>query len=187
MVVSESGLMTAMREAFKGVGYKVANNESGGTEQIVIGAPGWVVVIEKENVPRKVLGLIAEHVGDIPAPGQAYQVSKKQTQTEVFSMSMQMLTGMNNGEKQRRLCKRTSLVMDGYPLWQRDQDRKMFRLPTERENIMLTLGRDVWLFDEDTMMVDGKASRAYVNTHRPAEDSNVLDHLAKVMWVSFGK
>lgn len=188
MVVSESGLMTAMREAYKGAGYKVANDDSGGTEQIMIGAPGWVVVIEKENVPRKVLGLIAEHVGDIPEPGQAYQVSKKQTQTEVFNMSMQLLSGMHNEEKQRRRLKRTTLVLGGYPLWQRESDWKLVMLPTARENIMLTRGREVWLFDDDTVMVDGKASRAYVGTFRSVdEDDHVMDHLAKIVWVSFDK
>lgn len=187
MVVSESGILAAMRDAFKGAGYKVANDDSGGTEQIMIGAPGWVVVMEKKNIPRKVLGLIAEHVGDIPEPGQAYQVSKKQTQTEVFSMSMQLLTGMKNEEKERRLCKKTSVVLDGFPLWQRDKDLKMVRVPAERERIMLSTGRDIWLFDSDTLMVDGKASRVYIDTFKAMEDGNVLDHLAKVKWVSFNK
>ena len=187
MVVSESGLLKAMKEAWKSVGYKVANRDSGGVEEIMIGAPGWVVLIEKKNMPRKVLGLIAEHVGQIPEPGEAFQVSKKATQTEIFHVSMQLLEGMKNDEKVHRQAKRTTLTLAGYPLWQRDQDLKIVRVPPNREEIMLHHGRDVWMFDSDTLMVDGKASRVYIDTYYVADEEELLEHLSKVRFVSFGK
>ena len=187
MVVSESGLIRAMKGAYKGVGYKVANKQVGNVEEIMIGAPGWVVLIEKKNMPRKVLGLIAEHVGEIPAPGEAFQVSKKATQTEIFGVSMQLLEGMKNDEKERRLAKRTTLTLAGYPLWQREKDLKIVRVPPLREDIMLAHGRDVWMFDSDTLMVDGKASRVYVDTYYIAEEEDLLKHLSKVAFVTFGK
>lgn len=187
MVINEKGLIRAMKEAYKGAGYKVAADDSGGIEEIMIGYPGWVVVIEKKNIPRKVLGLIAEHVGAIPEPGQAYQVSKKQTQTEIFEASMQLLEGMNNGDKERRLAKPTRLVLGECHLWQREKDLRVVRIDPELESIINAHGRDVWMFDSDTLMVDGKASRVYINTFYHPDDEELLKHLSKVAWVSFGK
>ena len=187
MVVNEKGLLRAMKDAYKGAGYKVATQTSGGIEEIVIGYPGWVVVIEKKNIPRKVLGLIAEHVGAIPEHGEAYQVSKKQTQTEIFSVSMEILEDMKNDEKESRQSKPTRLVLGGYRLWQREKDLKVVRVDPDLESIMLDHGRTVWMFDDDTLMVDGKASRVYISIFHGGGEEELLQHLSKVAWVSFGK
>lgn len=188
MVINEKGLTRAMKDAFKNMGYKVAADDSGGIEELMIAAPGWVVVIEKKNVPRKVLGLIAEHVGEIPEPGQAFQVSKKETRTEIFSVTLQLLEGMKHGDKEARQAKPTPLVMNGYTLWQRQKDMKVVRVAPEKEDIILSRGRTVWMFDTDQLMVDGRVSRAYIDCFSTRkEEEEVLKHLAKVQWVSFGK
>lgn len=186
MVVNEKGLMRAMKEAYKGQGYKVATQESGGIEEIVIAASDWVTVITRENVPRKVLGLIAEHVGEIPEPGQAYQVSKKETQTEIFHLAMQLLEGMKHGEQEARQAKPTPLILNGYTLRQRQKDMKVVRVDPDLEDILLPRGRVVWMLGEDQLMVSGEASRVYISSYTPAEQEDILKHLSKVAWVSFG-
>ena len=91
MVINESGLCAAMKDAFrkKSTGYKVALSQlEGETPEIVISAQDWMAIIEKEHAPRKVLALIVEHLGDLPKVGQAFHVRDDNVQTEIFSMAV---------------------------------------------------------------------------------------------------
>ena len=185
MVVSEKGLLRAMKEAYNGSGYKIACQVSGGRKELMIGYPGWAVVITMKNVPRKVLGLIAEHLGQIPEEGEAFQVSRKQTQTAILDVAMGIIREMDNEEKERYKVKPTDMVMNGYRLWQREKDYTVVRVDPDREAIMLANGRTVWLFDEDTMMVDGMASRVYIGTSYAPGVAAALSHLSKLHMVSF--
>ena len=188
MVVSESGLMAAMKKAWKKEGYKVAGIDRAGFEEIMIGTGEWVVVITKKNVPRKVLGLIAEHLGQIPVAGEAFHLRNGDTQTEIYHVAMQLIEAMGNGEKPRSRAMPTSLTMGGRRLWQRKDDMAVFSIPPEREAIMLSHGRNVLMFADELLMVDGNVSRVYVRvrTTKPTE-SAVLEHLGKIQWVSFEK
>ena len=91
MVINEKGLCAAMKAAFKkqSTGYKVAARiTDDGEEQIILSAPGCTVIIARENVPRKVMGLIVEHLGDIPQPDNAYQVQANNTQAEIYDLAV---------------------------------------------------------------------------------------------------
>lgn len=189
MIVNEKGLLRAMKAAYKSGGYKVAVDDKAGFEEIMIAAPGWTVVIEKKNTPRKVLGLITEHVGDIPKPKQAFQVSKKETQTEIFDVTTQLLEDLAIvRDKEPSRAKPTPLTLNGYPVWQRQKDMKTVRVDPAKEDIMLAHGRIVWMFDSDQLMVDGKASRVYIDCIPTLKDEeDIMKHLAKVAWVHFEK
>lgn len=186
MVVNEKGLLRAMREAYKAGVYKVAAENKADIHNIMIAAPGWVVVIEKKNMPQKALGMIAEHLGKIPEPGEAYQVQKKQTQTEIFDVAMEMLLSIRSGEKQRRKASCTDLTMGGYNLWQRHEDLKVVKVNADLQDIMLTHGRTVLMIDDDMLMVDGLVSRVYIEcaTNLWADETAQLNHLAQMQWVA---
>lgn len=187
MVVDEKGLMRAMNAAYKVDGYKVAVDDSADIENVIISCPLWTVVIQKSELPRKVLGLIAEHVGEIPKPGTAYQVKKKQTQTEIFSMAIQVLKDFHSDEKARRIIRRTSLILGGYPLWQTATDQRVVEVIPELEKIMCWGSYVVRLIGDDLMMIDDNVSRAYIRCYPPKDDSArmaKLEHLAKIQWVA---
>lgn len=103
-------------------------------------------------------------------------------------MTTQLLESLKNGEKEARQAKPTPLIMGGYTLWQRQKDMKVVRVDPAKENIMLPHGRTVWMFDSDQLMIVGKVSRAYIDCFQvQKEEEEILKHLAKVQWVSFGK
>lgn len=188
MVVNEKGLMRAMKAAYGKEGYKVANKDDSGREEIVIGAPGWAVIIEKKNMPRKILGLIAEHLGKIPEPGEAFQVAKHATQTEIFHLAMQVVEAMDCANREIRKVKPTPLHMHGYRLWQRQGDLLVFQIRPTLENIMLDHGRVVYMFDDDHVLLDGNVSRVFVNCFTPMrKEESLMQHLSQVAWVSFEK
>lgn len=88
MVIDEKGLLSAMKAAFKkqSTGYKVAADDE--EEELILSAPGWTAIIARENTPRKVMGLIVEHLGDLPRDGTAFQVQDKNAQAEIFSVAV---------------------------------------------------------------------------------------------------
>lgn len=187
MVIDEKGLIRVMNAAHKSDGYKVAVEDSADIVNVIISHPLWTVVIQKSELPRKVLGLIAEHVGEIPKPGTAYQVKKRQTQTEIFSMAIQVLQDFHSGEKPRRIIRRTSLVLDGYPLWQVATEQRVVEVSPDLEDIMCWGKYVVRLIGEDLLMIDDNVSRAYIRCYPPKDDSArmaKLEHLAKIQWVA---
>lgn len=186
MIVDEKGLIKAMKEAYThGSGYSVAAEvDRGAIENIIIGTGWWTVVIEKKSLPRKVLGLIAEHVGDIPGPEEAYRVMKGEPQTEIYGVATQLLRTVHEGDPPIKLVKRTALTMDGYQLWQRKEDLRMFLIAPELEDILLTQKGTVRIVGDGVLMLDDMESRAYVAAQpQEPEKAEQLAHLSKVAWV----
>lgn len=186
MVVGEKALLRAMKDAYKSEGYKVAVDDSADIENVIIDAPLWTVVIEKGTLPRKVLGLIAEHIGEIPKPGTAFQVKKKETQTEIFDITIQAVRDYHSGELPRRIVRRTNLILGGYPLWQAATDQKVVKVFPDYEDLMIWSSHVVRLIGKDLLMIDDNVSRAYIYCQEPSSsaEQEKLEHLAKVQWVA---
>lgn len=184
MVVNDKGLMKAMKEAYKSTGYCVAAESNADMENIILCTNTWAVIVEKKNMPRKVLGLIAEHVGEIPTKGEAYQVKKKEPQTEIYDVATQTIRSIHAGDKPLRIVKRTQLAMGCYQLWQRKDDLRIFKVdPVLEEILMLSRGL-VRIVGDDTLMLDDLESRAYIAVEKiDDKESTAFDHLSKMQWV----
>ena len=91
MIVNEKALVKAMEKAAGEGGYRVRFNEDEGT--IVICTKDWLVNMNTSAVPRKVLGVFAEHFGYVPRSGcftvfkekKAMEATVQAYQNEVFS------------------------------------------------------------------------------------------------------
>ena len=64
MVINEKGLLRAMKEAYKSEGYEIKCKDNSGVQEIEIETTKWRVTCVLKNMPRKVLGMIVEHMGD---------------------------------------------------------------------------------------------------------------------------
>lgn len=185
MIIDEKGLISAMKDAYKSSGYNVTVEEdAAGVPNVIIGTGWWTVVIAKESLPRKVLGLIAEHVGDIPDAGEAYRVMKGEPQTEIFGVAVQMLRSVHDGDKPLKLIKRTDLTLGGNRLWQRKDDLKMFEVYPNWEDILLTSKGTMRIVGDKALMLDDMESRGYVLVEPADQDrTERLAHLGKIAWV----
>lgn len=184
MVIDESALIRAMKDAHKKDGYKVAADEgSDGNARLMIAAAGWMVEINQENCPRKVLALIVLHLGKLPRIGQAFQVQKKQTQTEIFDVAVGWLYELKEAVVSCR-AKRTDLSWHGYQLWQRGDNLQVFMVPPLSEDIMDNFKRPVEIMEGSVMRVSGEVSCLYIlpSAARKSE-SAALTHLSKMQWI----
>lgn len=183
MVINEKGLLAAMKDAFKrrSTGYKVAARLlEDGTEEIILSAPGWTVFIARDNVPRKVMGLIVEHMGDLPKAGSAYQVQDKQTQAEIFEIAVPETPTPVVGAS----VKRTNLAYQGYQIWQRIDNQSVYMVSPTMEDMLEHYGLPVTMTDSGRIFAEGVASRLYILPLQVMHnDLPVLQHLAKLHWV----
>ena len=187
MIVNEKGLLKIMKEAHKSYGYSVAATDDAiGAESIIIITQKCVVVGDKKNMPRKVLALIVEHMGELPHCGEAYQVKKNEPQTEIFDAATQTLKDMHANNKPLKVIKRTDLTLGGFRLWQRKEDLKIFKLDPVLENVLETSRGIHRIVGDDVLMMEDKESRAYVYFEKPNKNGSAwIDHLSKMQWVSW--
>ena len=178
MVVSEKGLLKAMKDAYKLSGYVVAARDDSGIKEIVIQEPDrWKVLIEEYNMPRKVLGLIAEHLGKIPEPGEVFQVKKGEAQTVLDGV---IDTDSSKSELQKEIYK-TELTWQGCRLWQ-TEDKEIVSIDPELESIMSSYGREVFIDGNGIISVTGYASSVFITAYQNKKDTNRMQYLSGYNW-----
>ena len=65
ILISETGLCSRIKSAHK-YGYTITGYETQGDSLITIDGGDWIVQSYRELLPRKVLGLLVEHIGYLP-------------------------------------------------------------------------------------------------------------------------
>lgn len=186
MIVNEKGLLKIMKEAHKSYGYSVAvETDTAGVENIIIITQNCAVIGDKKNMPRKVLALIVEHMGELPQSGEAFQIRKNEPQTEIFDAATQTIREIHAGNKPLKLIKRTDLTLGGYRLWQRKDDLRIFKLDPVLESVLF-LSRGVHrIVGDDVLMMEDTESRAYVYFEKPDKNGSAwLDHLSQMQWAA---
>ena len=182
MVIHEKGLLSAMKEAYKNDGYEIECKETGGIKEIHIEAPCWYVMCVLKNLPRKVLGLIVEHLGEIPAPGQAFQIKKGQTQTKIITAGQDSFGGVTPDDfvNPARVVK-TALVYRYGNIWQQRRGNKVFWINPDLEDIML-INTAVVSPGEKVLTITGTVSTVAIKPSEPQkpEDKRMLDYLAGI-------
>lgn len=186
MIINEKGLIKIMKEAHKSYGYSVAATDDAiGVESIIIITEKCAVICDKKKMHRKVLGLIVEHMGELPQSGEAYQVRKNEPQTEIFDSATQHLKEIHSENKPLKLVKRTDLTLGGYRLWQRKEDLQMFKLDPVLEDVLDLAHGIQRVVGDDVLMMEDKESRAYVYFEKQDKTGSAwLDHLSKMQWVA---
>lgn len=174
MVINEKPLVKLMNQRFKGAGYTVA--VSG--QRIWLIGPNWAVWSSIEQLPRKVLGALAEHMGKLPGAGTAYKPSKNMgCQSEIYETATTETETMvaRVSEEGIRLF-RTQLTFQGYDLWQAREQLRMVMIDPDlmamakpKEQVRYAGG---WCG-----IADGE-SGVYISAQgRAAIDDNRLAHL----------
>lgn len=180
MVINEKGLLRAMKEAYKSDGYEIECKEIGGVREIHIETPSWYVMCVLKNLPRKVLGLIVEHMGEIPEQGQAAQVKKKETQTKIFTQGRDAFGGVTPDDciNPPRVIK-TALVYRYSNIWQQRRGNKVFWIDPDLEDIML-MNTAITCLGEKVLNITGTVSSVSIKPSNPqkAEDKRMLEYLA---------
>lgn len=116
-MIDERGLLAAIKDAWRTGGYSVVGN--GG--ELVLQGSGWLAVLPRGIVPRKVLALLVEHLGEIPESA-AWKVYKKQgAQAQMVDMALEAVDTIRReleSESNPREAHRTAMTWKHWEVWQ---------------------------------------------------------------------
>lgn len=188
MVIMEKGLLRLMKQAYKRGGYNVVIDNIGAAEYLFLRySTSWMVGIRLVNVPRKVLALLVEHMGRLPACGEAFDVSKASVQKEIFDVAddpfQDLLQCMDHWEH-HKIMKPTKMVWNGDQVWQSPRDQSIVLVDPDRAELAAFYGgHDVRLEGIDLIIKGSLSFAAICKAHVSEGDKPLLEHLTNVKWV----
>ena len=187
MVIMEKGLLRLMKEAYKAGGYNVMVDTVDGEEYLCVQYWGWMAGIQLVNVPRKVLGLLAEHMGRLPVWGEAFKVQKNSVQKEIFDVAddpfRDLLQCIGHWEH-HKIIKQTKLEWAGDQMWQCPKDQSIAMVDPERAALAAFCGGNDVRLEGINLMIKGSHSFAAIQKAHVLEgDKPLLEPLTNVKWV----
>lgn len=124
-MIDERSLTRAMKESWRGGGYEVAGYGDGNGRMLFLDGRAWAALLPRRTCPRKVLALLAEHLGEIPE-ASAYRVSKNTgAQNQMMDMPLGTLDKLQRevAEGKGEEILRTNMVWKGREVWQKENLR----------------------------------------------------------------
>lgn len=126
-MIDERGLLSAMKSTWRSEGYTVAGYREDGERVLCIAGASWLVAIPYSAISRKVLGLLAEHLGDIP-DATAWTVQKgRGAQSQMMDMVLGHMDNLRRriAESDGETILRSNMTWKGYEVWQRPATLKV--------------------------------------------------------------
>jgi len=113
MLINENGLARAVKYAYKHGGYSVVCDDS----KMAIYTGEWLVIRDRDKMPRKVLGAIAEHAGLIPDDTPMKIQSKGEPQTILADVAEGEVENWTAGPRGENVTY-VPVIMQGYQVYQ---------------------------------------------------------------------
>lgn len=183
MVINEKALIRQMKEAYKNQGYTVAVVGS----RMMFNNGYWVATVDVANVPNELLGMLAQHIRDVPKEGQSYKVTKTKTgpfvQSRILEEAIEPLTKLATEKQNEKTClmRRTDLTMNGAQLWQDCDGPTMYMIDPRYavlfadHNAVVRLGNGIY--------AEGEISNLWVLRVADHAAEGKIQHLEKMRWV----
>lgn len=80
MFVKEGPIKRMFKEAWKGVGLRIANDKDG----LLFTGRNWYMYVFREYFPKELLGAVISMTGEIPLPSMQVLYNKEEAQTELY-------------------------------------------------------------------------------------------------------
>ena len=177
MVIDDSVLVKLINKAFKKGGYTVYRSEE---NVLSISGDDWLVEINWERVPDKVIGLVAQHMRALPEIGEAFTIQKGADQTVISAMA----PGFPEAPKNGPLITATLLTYSGLVVWQSEK-MNIVMVDEDVSDLLFVLGNQCFNV-QNGIAVSGSVSRAFIQGRFFLEDdmhTKAAVELAKTNWI----
>ena len=192
MVIDEKYLMKCMKRDFKSeMGYAVSRQWEGKADTLYLEGTDWAVEIEWQKAAPEVLGLIVEHMRDLPKVGEAFRIKQGEEVTCLNFIEKRFGgTKMETDEDGNVLprppeIKRTPIMYQIFSVWQKLANKGCVMVSANTSGILMDGGRHtVWR--NNGLYLEGKVSRAFVDGRIfPGEDEKAvaIQRLSENAWV----
>lgn len=187
MILNDAAVCTAMKAALKNGGYTAFGMVLEDELWIGVKGSGWMALAEAGNMPRKILGLIVEHAGGIPMPGQAWRLEKPrksdiQRQDVMAGVAEEEVQDLLGRQWADGAVARMPLTMDGCGLWQDKTDLSIRKLRPAMEELALWFGKAA--YSGGWLAKAGLMSWCFV-LKEPDDESHAvwMKHLSQMSWI----
>lgn len=167
MLISEKGLVRAIKRAYKNSGYVVMNTG----DAVAIYTENWFVLANRALLPRKVLATIVEHMGMIPERDMPTSIIKdtepQLVLRETAADDMDHWRGGNRGEEVTMV----PVIMQGYQIYQPPGGGACWGVPMYLMEMIERdpaehIGADV--IDKDRLLWEADGEAVVINAVRKA-------------------
>ena len=181
MTFCETGLMRAMKSAYRQDGYTVAGTSSG----LVITGEMWGVSINEKAIPNKVKSVIVLHAGKLPGVGEAINVRKGETSSMIYDLAVAGIDRLDElyRDKKREVICPTRLTMDGYRLWQQPKSLEINVIDPENQQILDYGDRDASLVGNAIYGETVYGTVFVLREDVAPENKIMLNHLEQLQWI----
>ena len=125
-MINERALLSALKGEWKLGGYLVGRTE----KRLVLSGSNWTLECTMQNLPRKVLALLVEHLGQIPEAGDCWNVSKRAgVQGAILPMKLDTEGG--------RPAAPTQLTFGGWRVWQEKDTLRILLMDPDLTDIVV--------------------------------------------------
>ena len=159
MIIVEKALVKAMQNAAKTGGYRIQWSDDG--QMVTICCSQWLVQIERNRLPRKVLAKIAEHFGELPETGTFSVTQRKHEDAQIQGFQHDVFAAdvvhLVNGQAQHGFF--TGLTAWGAYLYKSESGKLYAVNPDELElapNLPFTIIEEKslrWIDDESALFI----------------------------------
>ena len=181
MTFCETGLIRAMKSAYRQEGYTVAGTSSG----LAIVGEMWGASINEKAIPNKIKSIIVLHAGKLPDVGEAINVRKGETSSMIHELAVAGIDRLDElyRDKKREVIRPTRLTMDGYRLWQKPDSLEINLIDPENQQILDYGDQDAYLVG-NAIYGETVYGSVFVlcETVNP-EDKIMLAHLEQLQWI----
>jgi hypothetical protein len=180
-MINERALVAAMKNDYKGNGYKAAV----GTEGVTICGHGWGVQTEMERVPKKALALLVEHLGALPEDGCVYGVSKADDPTvEMGGLTDELLAEVRRQAKAAgdKTAKQTPLTFCGWRVWQDPEDLTVLLMEGRLTAMVDSRCKAVRVDRQRLVFVGLPGEAVWVDAVPALEETNLATALESTQW-----
>ena len=167
MIVDEKGLCRVIKQAYKTGGYTVMEEDG----NIMVWAEEWFVQTEARKLPKKVLGLLVEHLGTLPgAPTVLQKNADPQLElAEVAAQDVAFWHGVGEGARLRP----ADVILAGWQVMQNIATNECWAVEPDCLNIVdaATWRLRAGLLTNKKIMYMEDGELVAVSAARPAEDA----------------
>lgn len=176
MLLDEDKVSAMLKKEHKH-GYSIIVDENA----VTVMTEKWMITMTRDQVPRKVLGTLVEHMGLLPQAPASLKVIKgdignQELLWDVAAEEMAVMRRVTTGAKTAEL---TKIIYEGLALWQ-TEDGLLYGVASGTRHLLETPERGAMILDEGRIMWTDEGQRMIMLCFRPysgieAERWNLLE------------